>query len=57
MLTYDKFIQDMDWHPRLIDELSLEEEFWLPVVKQARTDALGTLSAMAEMQRPLQHDN
>ena len=57
MLTYDRFIQNMDWHPRIIDELSLEEEFWLPLVKDARVNAAGTLQAIAEMQQnqPLQY--
>jgi predicted DNA-binding ribbon-helix-helix protein len=47
----------MDWHPRLVDELSLDEEFWLPLVKQARSDAISTLNAITEMQQnqPLQH--
>lgn len=57
MLVYDKFIQGMDWHPRLVDELSLDEEFWLPVVKEAKADAIATLNAVTEMQlhQPLQH--
>lgn len=57
MLVYDKFIQEMDWHPRLIDELSLDEEFWLPIVKEAKAGAVATLNAMTEMQhnQPLQH--
>lgn len=58
MLTYDKFIQQMDWHPRLVDELSLDEEFWLPVMKEAKTDAVATLNAITEMQQnqPLQYN-
>lgn len=57
MLTYEKFTGDMDWNPRIVDELSLDEEFWIPVIKEARADALGTLQALAEIQQnqPLQH--
>lgn len=55
MLIYDKFIQGMDWHPRQIDELSLDEEFWLPVMKEAKADAIGTLNAITELQQPLQY--
>lgn len=47
----------MDWNPRIVDELYLDEEFWLPRVKEARTSAMSSLQAITEMQRPLQHDN
>jgi hypothetical protein len=56
ILVYDKFCQEMDWNPRIVDELTLDEEFWLPLVKEARTAAAETLQAVTEMQQPLQHN-
>ena len=57
MLTYDRYCGDMSWHPRIVDELDLEEEFWLPVIREAKNDAISTMNAVAEMQQnqPLQY--
>lgn len=44
MLVYDFFAGPMDWHPRIVDELTLEELFWLPVVREAKRIAAEQLS-------------
>lgn len=39
MLTYDKFADERGWNPRIVDELTADELFWLPVIKTAKADA------------------
>jgi hypothetical protein len=57
MFAYEQFAAEFSWDPRIVDELTLEEEFWLPVVRQAKTGAAEALQAVREMQQPLRHDN
>ena len=39
MLLYDRFAEERGWPPRVVDELSREELFWLPVISAAKRDA------------------
>ena len=39
MFLYDKFAEERGWTPRQVDELTREELFWLPVIRQARQEA------------------
>lgn len=39
MLTYDKFADERGWNPRIVDELTDDELFWLPLITQAKADA------------------
>jgi hypothetical protein len=43
MLAYDRFADMYGWTPRQVDELTLEEFFWLPVVRDAKAEAAETL--------------
>jgi hypothetical protein len=53
MLVYDQYGGDQAWNPRVVDELGLDELFWLPIVKQAKADAIGQLGRTQE--KPLQY--
>ena len=44
MLTYDRFAEERGWNPRVVDELTPEELFWLPVIHAARQDAAEQLA-------------
>lgn len=35
MLVYNWFGRMRDWHPRMVDELYLDEMEWLPIVEEA----------------------
>ena len=39
MLTYDRFAEERGWHPRIVDDLTADELFWLPVIRAAKADA------------------
>lgn len=52
MLTYVNFGGDKDMHPRDVDELELDELFWLPVISEARSSAQARLADIAEKQNP-----
>lgn len=39
MITYQWFAEAYQWSPRQVDELSLEEVFWLPVLRGAMREA------------------
>lgn len=43
MLAYDRFAEMYGWSPRVVDELTLDEMFWLPVVREAKADAAEAL--------------
>ena len=45
MLTYDKFADERGWNPRIVDELTDDELFWLPVIQAAKADAASQLAA------------
>ena len=44
MLTYDRFAEERGWDPRVVDELSAEELFWLPVISSAKRAAAQQLA-------------
>ena len=44
MLTYDRFAEERGWDPRVVDELSAEELFWLPVISAAKRAAARQLA-------------
>lgn len=52
MLVYDMFARLHGWTPRQVDELSLDEVYWLPVITEARNLAA---EAMADKGGPLRH--
>jgi hypothetical protein len=39
ILVYGYFERNWNWHPRQVDELTLEELEWLPVYDEAVSDA------------------
>ena len=43
MLAYDRFAEAYGWPPRVVDELTLDELFWLPVVRAAKLEAAEAL--------------
>ena len=48
MLMYDKFAEERGWSPRMVDELTADELFWLPVITAARADASRQLAAIEQ---------
>ena len=38
MMLYDQFADERGWHPRQVDQLTREELFWLPVIREAKQD-------------------
>ena len=40
---YDNFSGERDWNPRDVDDLELDELFYLPIVRQARVLAVEQL--------------
>jgi hypothetical protein len=46
MLTYDRFADDRGWDPRIVDELTRDEIFWLPVISAAKRDAAGQVAPL-----------
>ena len=49
MWVYDRFANmPGSWDPRIVDTLSPEEEFWLPVLHEARTSAIAALRRINE---------
>lgn len=45
MLIYHHFARLRNWTPRQVDELTIEEMDWLPLLEEATTDALEVLEA------------
>lgn len=46
MLVYDRFAEERGWNPRVVDELTAEELFWLPVIKGAKAEAAEQIAAL-----------
>jgi hypothetical protein len=44
MLLYDLFARSWNWTPRQVDELSLDEISWLPIIGEARALAAEALA-------------
>jgi hypothetical protein len=43
MLVYDYFAETRQWQPAIVDELDLDQLYWLPVMKAARAAAIEQL--------------
>ena len=41
MFSYFRFYLEKDWHPRQVDLLFEDEEYWLPVMEDAFNAAAG----------------
>lgn len=52
MLTYDQYAGDKAMTPREVDELELDELFWIPLVHNAKMTAA---MQAAPKEKPLQH--
>ena len=46
LLMYDRFAEERGWNPRVVDELTREELFWLPVIASAKRDAAEQIAAV-----------
>lgn len=44
MFLYNWFAVNWKWTPRQVDELTLEEIYWLPTVESARQEAVRQIS-------------
>ena len=44
MMTYDYYARTRGWAPSVVDGLTLQQLFWLPVIDEARGDASSQLS-------------
>lgn len=42
---YHKFAKLYGWTPATVDQLSLDQQFWLPVIADAETSAVNSWSA------------
>jgi hypothetical protein len=42
MMVYHQFMKIAQWTPRQVDELYEDEEYWLPVIEAASTEAIAT---------------
>lgn len=51
MLIYNWFARARNWHPREVDELSLDEMEWLPLCEEAVQIASETIAKQNEKQR------
>lgn len=40
MFSYFRFYRDKGWHPRDVDRLFFDEEYWLPVMQDAHDSAV-----------------
>ena len=36
MWIYHHFAEARGWNPRIVDELTLEEAYWLPILREAQ---------------------
>lgn len=43
MVIYDWFAEARGWPPQVVDELDLDQVYWLPILKAARSQAIETL--------------
>ncbi len=48
MLIYSWFARARNWTPRQVDELSLDEMEWLPLIEEAVQDASSQISRQRE---------
>ena len=50
MMTYFHFYHSKDWHPRQVDNLYDDEEYWLPVMEDAANEAAAAWDAIRSRQ-------
>jgi hypothetical protein len=43
MLTYDYFARTRGWTPSQVNELTLDELYWFPLIEEARNAAIEQL--------------
>jgi hypothetical protein len=48
MMVYHRFAEAYGWPPSVVDKLTRKQLFWLPVIKEATTEAVATHRAMHE---------
>jgi hypothetical protein len=48
MLVYDRYAGSGEWNPRIVDELELDELFWMPIIHEAKMIAAGQVQAAKE---------
>jgi hypothetical protein len=48
MMIYHRFAEAYGWPPSVVDKLTRKQLFWLPVIKEATTEAVATHRAMHE---------
>jgi hypothetical protein len=49
MSVYHWYAESYHWSPRVVDELSIEQDFWLRAQKEALNAAEATLAREAEV--------
>lgn len=47
-MIYHRFAEAYGWPPSVVDKLTRKQLFWLPVIKEATTEAVATHRAMHE---------
>lgn len=52
MLVYNWFARNKDWHPRIVDTLTIEELEWFPILEEAFSNAEEVISAEMNAQKP-----
>lgn len=48
MWTYNWFRKNTGWHPQIVDNLTMEQEFWFPILDQAESIASAQLNPNKE---------
>lgn len=48
MMVYFDFYHDKGWHPRDVDQLYDDEQYWLPVLEAACNEAEAAWAAVKE---------
>jgi hypothetical protein len=43
VLVYERFAESYGWPPRVVDQMTRDELFWLPVIRDAKAEAAETL--------------
>jgi hypothetical protein len=51
MMIYHKFAEAYSWPPSVVDKLTLDQLYWLPVVREATSDALEQVQAARQAAR------
>jgi hypothetical protein len=48
MMIYHRFAEAYGWPPSVVDKLTRKQLFWLPVIKDAASEAVGQYRAAHE---------